>query len=41
MLCCRMQALKRDITRRERQMGTNLAALKVCIEPCFCRHHAF
>ncbi|BDA44494.1 Structural maintenance of chromosomes protein 6 [Coccomyxa sp. Obi] len=28
----RMQALKKDITRRERQMGTNLDALKVELE---------
>lgn len=34
MLRCRMQALRKDITRRERQMGTNLDALKVRIEPC-------
>lgn len=33
MVRCRMQSLKKDITRRERQMGTNLDALKVRLKP--------
>ncbi len=30
LLCIRWDQLKRDITKRERDMGTNMDALKVC-----------